>query len=67
MYTIIITSIQETGIDYIIADWDDIQIYEEDDLYEIKRNGFNTALRQFVDRYVDEKAACKYLCLLERI
>lgn len=45
-------------------DRDDIQIYEEDDLYEINRNGFNTALRQFVDRYVDEKErlVSTYVC-----
>lgn len=43
-----------TDIDYIIADWDDIQDYDEDDLYEKNKDAFNTAIRQFFDRFVEE-------------
>lgn len=44
-----------TDIDYIIADWDDIQDYDEDDLYELNKNAFNTAIRQFFDRFVKKE------------
>ena len=43
-----------TDIDYIIADWDDIQDYDEDNLYEENKDAFNTAIRQFVARFVEE-------------
>ena len=43
-----------TDIDYIIADWDDIPDYDEDNLYEENKEAFNTAIRQFVDRFVNE-------------
>lgn len=43
-----------TDIDYIIADWDDIQDYDEDNLYKENKEAFNTAIRQFVARFVEE-------------
>lgn len=43
-----------TDIDYIIADWDDIQDYDEDNLYKKNKEAFNTAIRQFVARFVEE-------------
>ena len=49
-----------TDIDYIIADWDDIQDYDEDNLYVENKDAFNTAIRQFVDRFVEEEKAVQY-------
>ena len=56
-----------TDIDYIIADWDDIQRYDEDDLYEHNKDAFNTAIRQFVDNYVDEMSAGMYFDFLKEM
>ena len=44
-----------TDIDYIIADWDDVQDYAGGDLYELNKDAFDTAIRQFVDKFVEEK------------
>ena len=44
-----------TDIDYIIADWDDVQDYAGGDLYELNKDTFDTAIRQFVDKFVEEK------------
>lgn len=44
-----------TDIDYIIADWDDVQDYAGGDLYELNKDAFDTAIGQFVDKFVEEK------------
>lgn len=43
---------EETAIDYIIADWDDVMECEEENLNELNKDQFKRALWQFVDRYV---------------
>jgi len=56
-----------TDIDYIIADWDDILRYYEDDLFEKNKEEFISSLWQFVYKYVDEMSAGKYFCFLKEI
>lgn len=51
---------KRTDIDYMIADWDDIQICEDDDLFEKNKDQFKTALFQFVERFVEGGMAEKY-------
>lgn len=49
-----------TDIDYIIADWDDIVVCDEPDLYSINMEQFKDALKQFLMRYVEEEKAKEY-------
>lgn len=58
---------KRTDIDYTIADWEDIQIYEHDDLFEKNKDQFKTALFQFVERFVEEGMAEKYKNYLEQL
>ena len=51
---------EKTDIDYIIADWDDVIEYDEDDLFELNKDQFKEALWQFVDRYVEVEVGEKY-------
>lgn len=58
---------KRTDIDYTIADWDDIQICEHDDLFEKNKDQFKSALFQFVERFVEECMAEKYKNYLEQL
>ena len=49
-----------TSLDYMIADLDDIQICDEPDLYELNKDGFVSAVKQFIQRYVSEEVAEEY-------
>ena len=49
-----------TDIDYIIADWDDVMACKEENLYELNKEQFKTALWQFVDRFVVVDVGEKY-------
>lgn len=49
-----------TDIDYVIADWDDIEFYAKPDLFEINKEQFKTALLQFVMKYVEEEKRKEY-------
>ena len=57
---------QETDIDYLIADWDDIQVYKGADLYKKNLDAFKTALLQFVGRYVDDDCAIACRNIIEK-
>ena len=54
-----------TSLDYVIADLDDIQIYEETDLYELNKGGFVSAVKQFIQRYVSEEVAEEYFDVVD--
>ena len=58
---------KKTDIDYVIADWDDVQICEEDDLFEKNKDQFKTALLQFVDRFVEDRIIKKYYNYLNQL
>ena len=49
-----------TSLGYVIADLDDIQICDELDLYELNKDGFVSAVKQFIQRYVSEEVAEEY-------
>lgn len=49
-----------TSLDYMVADLDDIQICDEPDLYELNKDGFVSAVKQFIQRYVSEEVAEEY-------
>ena len=50
----------------MIADLDDIQIYEGKDLYELNKDGFISALKQFIKRYVSEEVAEEYKDVVDK-
>lgn len=56
-----------TDLDYIIADWDDVQICDQTDLYELNKGEFVSALRQFVQKYVSEDVSDEYNVLLDNM
>ena len=58
---------KKTDIDYVIADWDDVQICEDDDLFENNKDQFKMALLQFVDRFVEDKITEKYYNYLKQL
>ena len=49
-----------TSLAYMVADLDDIQICDEPDLYELNKDGFVSAVKQFIQRYVSEEVAEEY-------
>ncbi len=49
-----------TDIDYIIADWDGIEIYDKSDFFEINKEQFQIALLQFMMKYVEEEYGNEY-------
>ena len=56
-----------TELNYIIADWDDIGVYDnENDLTAINIEQFKVALMQFVDKFV-ERDSCDYMGEIERV
>ena len=49
-----------TNLDYIIADFDDIQITTVDNLYDVNKEEFKTALFQFMNWFVVEDKSVQY-------
>lgn len=61
-----VKSVEVTDIDYVIADWDDIEVFDEPDLYIINQKQFEVALMQFLKRYVEEGKAKEYENVIRR-
>lgn len=43
-----------TEVDYIIADWDDVQSCDANNLYGLNKEQFEIAIKQFLDRFVKQ-------------
>lgn len=56
-----------TELDYIIADFDDIQITTDDNLYEVNKGEFKTALLQFMKWFVAEDKAMQFKGVIDSL